>query len=292
MDPIKTAPFELGRGPDAVLLIHGFTGSPWDMRPLGEALAEDGYFVKGMRLPGHGLSPEDMLGVTWRDWERAVAHALTDLAHYRRVFVCGLSMGALLALTLAAEEPERIAGLVLLAPAARFRGPTLQLLRASRGIPLFHRLRPWIEKDATDIADPVALRDAPILRAWPAERLYDLWRIQDNAAQVLDAVQAPTLVMVAEQDHVVAPEGARDLARALKNARAVTFQRIDQGFHIMPRDHGRERVATEVRAFFNRIRSPLAHRGQGAGGARSGSTGAGSAGTAKTNDETRGARRL
>ena len=42
MDPQKTAPFTLGKGEDACLLVHGFTGSPWDLRPLGEALAARG----------------------------------------------------------------------------------------------------------------------------------------------------------------------------------------------------------------------------------------------------------
>src|SRR5688572_17767016 len=57
MDPEKTAPFELGSGDDACLLLHGFTGSPWDMRPLGERLSERGYAVRAIRLPGHGSTP-------------------------------------------------------------------------------------------------------------------------------------------------------------------------------------------------------------------------------------------
>src|SRR5438270_13533902 len=109
MDLEKTRPFELGaaEAPDACLLIHGFTGSPWDMRPLGDALAARGYRVKGVRLPGHGGEPEAMAGVSARDWEEACETALDSLASTPRVFVAGLSMGALLALLLAARRPER-----------------------------------------------------------------------------------------------------------------------------------------------------------------------------------------
>src|SRR5271154_6266158 len=57
LDPTLTAPFELGIGPGACLLVHGFTGTPWDVRPLGEALAAGGFRVRGIPLPGHGATP-------------------------------------------------------------------------------------------------------------------------------------------------------------------------------------------------------------------------------------------
>ncbi len=255
MDPVKAAPFELGRGQDAVLILHGFTGSPWDVRPLGEALARHDFFVRGIRLPGHGLSPEAMLGVTWRDWERATSEALDALSGYRRVFVAGLSMGALLSVLLAASAPQRIHGIALLAPALRFRERTHGLLRAFRHVPLLHLVRPWIHKSATDLADPAALAEAPILRRWPSERLYDLWTIQDRAREALERVTAPALIAVSAKDHVAAPEGGAELARGLVNARHVRFLRFERGFHIMPRDLDREVVCDEVRQFFDRCRA-------------------------------------
>ncbi len=255
MDPVKAAPFELGHGQDAVLILHGFTGSPWDVRPLGEALANHGFFVRGIRLPGHGLSPEAMLGVTWRDWERATSEALDDLSGHRRVFVAGLSMGSLLALLLAGSAPERVHGLALLAPAFRLRERTHRLLRAFRHMPLLPLVRPWIHKSATDLADPAALAEAPLLRRWPTERLYDLWTLQDRARAILPKIKTPALIAVSAHDHVAAPEGGEELARGLVNAGSVRFLRFDRGYHIMPRDLDRERVCDEVRQFFDRCRA-------------------------------------
>jgi carboxylesterase len=250
MDPAKAAPFEIGDGRDAVLLVHGFTGSPWDMRPLGEALADQGYYARGIRLPGHGLSPEAMLGVNWRDWERAIFDAVADLHTYKRVFVAGLSMGALLAVILAAREPERVRALALLAPAVRFQSRTLAAFRALRSVPMLHLARPWIQKDATDIADPNVLADAPILARWPSQRLWDLWRVQDRALARAAQVRCPTLVAVARNDHVVAAGGGEELARRLVGVTGLRFVRIDEGFHIMPRDFGKDRVSREVIDFF------------------------------------------
>ncbi|HYO52196.1 alpha/beta hydrolase [Archangium sp.] len=254
MDAEKTAPFELGRGEDACLLLHGFTGSPWDVRPLGEALAARGLYVRAIQLPGHGSTPEAMLSVDHRDWERAAAHALLALRDYRRTFVAGLSMGALLALRLAADYPERVHGLALVAPAVRFKGPRMWLLKRLRHYRLLERVKPWIHKTGTDVSDPAVLAEAPILPAFPSARLQDMWELQDMAMNVLPRVRCPALVAVAEQDHVVDPEGGQVLARGLIASPQVRFISLKDGFHIIPRDKGGPLLASEVGSFFDQLR--------------------------------------
>ena len=69
LDP---SPFCFQRGRVGCLLIHGFTGAPIEMHPIGEYLVEHDIIVSGPRLPGHGTAPEDMQGVTWEEWYSAV----------------------------------------------------------------------------------------------------------------------------------------------------------------------------------------------------------------------------
>ena len=97
-------PFALGDGPDACLLLHGLTGSPAEMRPVGEALAGAGFRAVGPVLPGHGTTPVDLYGVTRGDVIRAAESALLSLRGARRIFLCGLSMGSLLVIHLAARS--------------------------------------------------------------------------------------------------------------------------------------------------------------------------------------------
>ncbi|MBN1204605.1 MAG: alpha/beta fold hydrolase [Myxococcaceae bacterium] len=253
MDTWKTAPFELGHGDDACLLLHGFTGSPWDIRPLGEALAARGMHVKAPRLPGHGTTPEAMLEVGHQHWQEAALEALHSLRGFRHVFVAGLSMGALLGLRLAARCPERVKGLVLIAPAARFKGPTMALLKGLRRTGLLERVKPWVRKTATDLSDPVALADAPILPAFPSARLNDVWILQEVALADAPLVRCPTLVVVAEQDHVVDPDGGRWLAGQLTKASGVQLLSLQEGYHIIPRDRGGPRLAAEVGDFLKRL---------------------------------------
>jgi carboxylesterase len=254
MDPNKTAPFDLGPrddGASACLLIHGFTGSPWDMLPLGEALAARGHRALCPRLPGHGTTPEAMEQVTHRDWEEAVEAELLGLSHHASVFVGGLSVGALLSVWLAARHPERVRGLALLAPAMQFIDPTMRLARLVRRFPLLETVRPWIAKNGTDLQDAEALAQAPILSRFPSARLFDLWAVQEKAKAVLGKVRAPALVMVAVQDHVVSVAGGRALSQGLTSASTVRFVELTQGFHILPRDKGRALVAEEVCRFFD-----------------------------------------
>ena len=91
----QAQPFEMEKGDHGVLLIHGFTGSPSHMRLLGEALAERGYSVRGIRLPGHGTKPEDMKNVSWQDWllsARMAAKEMRKLVKKSTTVICMATM--------------------------------------------------------------------------------------------------------------------------------------------------------------------------------------------------------
>ncbi len=256
LDPSLTAPFELGVGPGACLLLHGFTGTPWDVRPLGEALATGGFRVRGLRLPGHGTTPAAMLEAGAEDWLQACEEGLAAFRE-PRVAVVGLSMGALLAVVLGARHPDRVQAVVGMAPAVRFKAPLTRALRLGRPLSLAvaARLRPWVHKTTTDVLDPLARAAAPVLSAWPLQRLRDLWRVQDVAWDSAPNVRAPVLLVVARNDNVVDNRGTQELARRLSRAASVRFIELDRGAHILPRDEGRPVLQQEVLAFLRRART-------------------------------------
>ena len=253
MDVQKTAPFELGpKNPKAgskgrVLLLHGFTGSPWDVLPLGEALAADGYQVRGPRLAGHGTTPEAMSLVSARDWEEGAVEALEQYSADGPVHMAGLSMGALLSIICAARHPLRVRSLILMAPAMQFIGPTLWLVRAARNYPLIERVRPWEHKESTDIENALERNAAPVLHRFPTARLRDLFQVQETARELMPRVTTPALIVAGDHDHVVSVDGARELAAGLSGP--VRLVRLTRGFHIQPRDDGREVLFEEARVF-------------------------------------------
>lgn len=251
----KTAPFELGpRGAKtAVLLVHGFTGSPWEVRPLGEGLAARGYHVHAPLLPGHGSTPEAMLWVTWREWLAAAEDALAALSRFERVVVSGLSMGGLLGVLLAARHPSRIHGMALMAPVVQVKRGGARFLRAVRRLPLRGVLPEWVTKETSDIELDDVRAEAPLLPRYPLARVLDLFTLQDLVSDALPDVRCPSLVLAARGDHVVDYESVLAFQRRLPRSRLVTLQR---GFHIIPRDTDRAVAITEVSEFFDGVSQP------------------------------------
>ena len=110
----------------AVLMLHGLTDSPYSMRALAELFAARGWYVVGLRLPGHGTAPSALTEVTWEDWAAAARMAAKDLRAKTGAdvpfVIAGYSAGAALAVeyalaTLQGEALPRASGLVLLSPA-------------------------------------------------------------------------------------------------------------------------------------------------------------------------------
>ncbi len=229
----------------AVLMLHGFTGSPWEVRPLAESLAARGYHVLAPRLPGHGGSPEDLLHVSADDWKRAAFNAWEQLAAFPVRYVAGLSMGGLLSVLLAAER--EVTKLVLMAPVFGLRPVGGRLLRRMSVLPRRLFEGRWVYKEGSDIEDPESQRINPLLPRYPMTRLFDLFQLQDEASRVLERVKAKVLVAAAEQDHVVQLQRVQQAAVLLR-ARLLLLKR---GYHVLPRDTDRALLATEVAEFFD-----------------------------------------
>lgn len=248
--PFDFKPDAPARG--AVLLLHGFTGSPWDLRPLGEALAHGGYRAVCPVLPGHGEEAGELPSFTEQHWEQAAETALRQLSHEEGgpVHVVGFSMGALLALVLAANHRARVRSLALLAPALRLADAQSTWLRRFRFLP-FERLRPWVTKESTDIRDPAARAAAPLMPRWPLRWIRNFWNLQARAEEVASGIRAPTLVVAADHDTVVSLEGVRLLAARLPAVRRLV--RLPHSGHVFPRDVDGPRAADELIAFLDRV---------------------------------------
>jgi carboxylesterase len=135
--PSDPSPFSFSGGEVGILLIHGFTGSPAELRPLGHYLHGRRLTVAAPLLPGHGVTPAALNQQRRQDWIACMEQALTDLQRQcKRVFVVGLSLSALLTLMLAGRQ-HNLAGIIAYSPAIAVNDPRAYfLLCRSRGAAL------------------------------------------------------------------------------------------------------------------------------------------------------------
>ena len=189
-----------------------------------------------------------MFFVTHHDWLKCAREALAALPKDGPVFLAGLSMGALLSVVLAAESPERIRALALLAPAWKLAPPSARVLHRLRHFRLRSLRGLWVDKDSTDLSDEKQAAAAPLLPRYPVARILDLFQVQDLARAGYPKVKAPMLVVAARHDHVVPLSCVQAMHESDVRAKVVVLER---GFHIIPRDVERARAATEICQFFD-----------------------------------------
>lgn len=249
-DP-RLVPFDLGAGPP-VLLVHGFTGTPFEMRYLGGRLARAGFHAVGVRLPGSGTDPYALERARATDWINEVRAALLRLdPSPQGVHLVGLSMGALIAAILAADHPGRVASLTMCAPALRLSAGRSLLMGLTRLRLLTPRLR-FVQKRPSDLRDPLMRRRLPSIGRIPAAAAEQFALVRAWARPALARVRAPTAVVYSEQDRTVPPRAALECA-ALVGSRPVRMVRLERSSHVLTLDVERARVADEIERFIRDV---------------------------------------
>lgn len=185
------------------LLIHGFTGSPADMRVLGDYLLNKGYGVAGLLLPGHGTTPQDLATRRWPEWFKAVEDEYLRLRErYEIVIPIGLSMGGILVLHLAAKY--EVKGLVSLS-APVFLADKRAYQAVETDLEFFRKERTAEEK-ARNLAEGRFSYEAI-----PIQALASLIEFIDIVKEELGEIEAPSLCIQSQDDPLVNPQSAQYL---------------------------------------------------------------------------------
>lgn len=239
-----------------VLCVHGFTGDPAEMRPLGEHLAKCGYRVQGILLPGHGGDRDELKGIKWHDWVEASRTALVTLrSECDQVFIAGESMGGLIALHLATRYFHLVDGVISLATPSSVNDVRSRLVRfAKYVVPYFYPL-----KDA-DFRDPAVRRaiaqrmqttlnldDPKIVKALkdsvriPLEAIHELVTFNTVVLKELPSLYTPVIFMQGKKDHTIAANSAYVLSSLVASKDKQVLWLNNSG-HVLPRDMDKDIV--------------------------------------------------
>lgn len=241
-------PFCADGGDVGIVVLHGFTGSPQSMRPWAQALADAGHTVRLPLLPGHGTRWQDLNGTTWQQWYGAAVDAFEELrSRCRAVFVFGLSMGGALALRLAEEYGDDLAGLVIVNPYIDSAGQS-RLLRA---LPVLRRVLPSFPGVVGDIKKPGQVElgyDKVPLHAFASVLTFHRLVRAD-----LGRVTQPLLLMYSAVDHVVPTGTNAATIRGRVSSSDYTEIVLEDCYHVATLDNEAERIEKESLAFISRL---------------------------------------
>lgn len=242
---VNPDPFDLpGSGFAAALCLHGLSGTPYEVRPLAEAIAASGIRAVGPVLPGHRETPEKLATHPYTDWLEAARERLRELrVEHKRVSVVGLSMGGLLALVLAAEE--EVDAVVVVGVPLALRHPL------ARFIPWLKYLRPMAPKTGgSDIRDEAARSRHPGYNQMPLNSVHELQRLQKRVIAGLSRVTAPILVAHGVHDRTADPADATEIRDSV-SSEIREYLLMASSAHVVPVDFDGPALSLAAAEFLN-----------------------------------------
>lgn len=230
-------------GPNAVLLLHGFTATCAEVSHLGQVLHQAGYTTLGPLLPGHGDTPEALNKARWQDWIETAEQAYQKLARrYQRVFIAGESNGALITLYLAAQHPE-IVGLMTYAPAIKLPLSRLQRL-------VVHLLAPFVTSVPKRISN-----DDQVWQGYkvnPLKGVLQILRLQKEVRACLPKINQPILIVQGRQDQTIDPQSAQMIYDRVSSTEK-ELHWMEQSRHCVLLDKERDQVIRLTLQFMDQV---------------------------------------
>ena len=242
--------FFLGdRSQPACLLVHGFTGTPKEMRWMGEFLNENGFTCLGVRLAGHATIPEDMIASRWTDWTASVEDGYSLLRSFTdNIFLVGLSMGGILSLLMSTRLKVR--GVV--AMSTPYKLPDDPRLRHIEWI---SKIVAYMPKNGGDASwfDKEAWKGHISYPENPVRSIGELNKLLGEMRAALPKINVPVSLVHSRDDKYVAPENMEMIYNDLVNASDKTKLYITGSGHVVTRDAARRQVFESALEFIRRV---------------------------------------
>ena len=245
----------------AVLLFHGMTGSPFEMKKIGRAFYNAGFDTYCYCLPGHGTSPISIKEVKWEDWYNdSEKHYLELREKYEEVFLGGLCMGAVLALCISMEHPE-VKGILGLSTTLYLDGWTIPWYNFMMPVALHTILRYYYsfpEREPYGLKNEVLRKKIAALQKkntvaldnYPMSCIYELLKMSRHARRNMSKVHTPVLLIHSTQDDLTSSKSADFVYRHI-SSEIKEYIKLENSYHLIVMDNEREFVFEKCIEFMN-----------------------------------------
>ena len=219
------------------LLLHGFTATTAEVRPMAERLKEQGFTISAPLLPGHDTHPDELNKVHWQDWVQTVRKAYLELREScDQIWLGGESMGALLCLLTAVEFPE-VAGLLLFAPALELK------IKGSKAAYFLQYFKKYFDKGSSK--DNLEWKGYNV---FPLKGFVQLIKLQKQVRKQLDKVTQPTLVFISKADKRVSVKTGETIINSISSNKKQLIV-LEDSPHTMLLGHDKEQIIDKAIEF-------------------------------------------
>jgi carboxylesterase len=253
---------DLIKGEDAVLLIHGLAGSPLEMQFVARSLYKAGFSVRVPRFVNHGFGKADRFE-KWQDWASEVEEHFDEMRlRYKTVSVCGLCIGAVLAMKLAADRKDEITSLSLFSTSLHFDGWNIPWYRFLLNIGYYtpfrylysyrecspygiknEQLRSWISREMGEKSTFASLTGKI-----PMTRLHQAEKLIKAAKKTIPEISTPTLIIHSLEDDTSTVRSANYVEHHI-GSKKVRKVLLDDSYHNITMDNQKGIVAEEAVRF-------------------------------------------
>ncbi len=247
-----------------ILLVHGLTGSPAEMRFVGKALNRMGFTIYAPTLAGHCQDEAALTATRYEDWVDSVRAAIRQFAtEVDELYLAGICVGGAIALYAAEQEKHLVRGVTIFSPLLNYDGWNVPFYYpwAPKGIPLMMKL-PLINRIAFGEAPPYGIKSERIRNAiigkggsiegtlprFPAKSLYQNFRLNRELCRILPNIKIPTLLVHAREDDVGHPRNAIAIQQLHGGHCHIAW--LEDSYHMIHVDQERQKVAKLTGEFF------------------------------------------
>jgi len=222
--------------------MHGVGSNSAVMKPLEDFLTNKGFKVLNINLPGHNTSSKDLLKIGWQDWVDYCQGKLEILMEEcPTVFVVGTSLGGVIALYLAAKNPE-LSGVITCATAVK---PYNFLSWFIVNFRIIHYFVRWIRVEKISSKLVGNLQNWDVYKKIPVKSLVEIAKLLDNLNPILKNICQPILIVHSNNDKAVSIKGIEQITSSI-SSRDQSIVRIDKGGHVIMLDEGCAQTLTEI----------------------------------------------